>query len=161
MKAKDLKKVIRTMDMVANDCDSMLNMSEYIVQCTTHLCGTVHCFAGWYLIASRLEMGDTFRPRMFSCPTSFETGKIKMEKVLNVSLQKWANENPNLWGNRYGDDVFTNQCAFKSVKRPGGATNLNDIIDHLKEVYWRLFASEIKSTVSNIFNHVKNKGGTK
>ena len=166
MKAKDLKTIIITMKHVAGDKDLKLNMNRSCVQDESHDCGTIHCFAGWYLIAAELEKGKELSAKMFLKNMGFEDGVRAINKVLKVSLPFWAGKNPKLWGNRGGGDAFFGRGAFKSEKRPNGANSINDIVDHLEDVYWRIKKEEMGAILNGLlvspwFYSNRNKGGTK
>lgn len=101
-----------------------------------HQCGTVHCFAGWYAASARL------RNRIKKGGINWVRGETLMSKDLGIrglgSLEKWATENPIIWGNEHGDKIFFDEFAFMGNSRPNGAKSLSDIINHLEEVKMRL-----------------------
>ena len=79
-----------------------------------HECGTVHCVAGWYLLAKRWNGKDRFLKgqnnynfedgaRLMAWDAGFNT----IKKMLN-----WADDNPKIWGNVYGENMFTGQSAY-------------------------------------------------
>lgn len=99
-------------------------------------CGTVHCFGGWYAIA-------TLEKKEIHSYSDFYLGVIRMAKDLGFDkpsqLDTWAFHNTLMWGNHRGGNMFTSCSAFyHAVKRPRGAKNLQHIIDHLEEVRDRL-----------------------
>lgn len=117
-------------DHLKMSCPHVNNMDER--------CGTVHCHGGWFAIgACDLKK-----------PVDFMKGGSEMAKMLELgdsvySVMYWAEENIPLWGNKYGSKMFTGERAFyHETKRPHGAKNLSDIIDHWTEVYERVKATE-------------------
>lgn len=97
-----------------------------------HPCGTVHCHGGWYAVATcnlRQSLDYESGIRIMKFDLGFDS-----ECLLN----KWADDNPDLWGNIYGACMFSARKAFISPTRPYGAKNLQDIIDHWTEVRDRL-----------------------
>ena len=147
MKAEDLNKVIDIMKTVAdNDCDKLdmfMPRVQYLDYPFKHACGTVHCFAGWFFVAlSRVEGTKEHKLINQKEDISFTHGKQSLDIILKCHLRNWAEQNPKLWGNEYGEFVFSGEAAFRSETRPNGAENLNDIVDHLTEVYERLKEKE-------------------
>jgi hypothetical protein len=53
------------------------------------------------------------------------------------ALEWWALDNPEIWGNKYGDYIFQNYLAWGAEK-----LSLSDVIDHLKGVRDRAFQVE-------------------
>ena len=145
MRAEDLKRVITTMGLVASNRKADLNMQRWPVQEDRYHCGTIHCFAGWYLIATELEKGAKLSAKMFPHDVDFGSGVMRMSEVLKVHLPEWADKNPLIWGNEYGCEIFQKRRAFRAKGRYNGAENLNDIVDHLTEVYERLKEKENES----------------
>lgn len=119
------------------------------MQCTRvnndHVCGSVHCHAGWYAIAKGLHRGGI---------VNFMNGSQAMgEDLFNISggirIMAWAHVNPAIWGNTDGEYIFAHAMAFKSASRPNGAQTLADIIDHWQEVYERLVILENQVAISD------------
>ena len=112
-----------------------LDMMEGCGRDEGHPCGTVHCFGGWYAIA----LFDGIREFYY-----YDDGADEMAKHLGLkeqdrdgefSIEEWASNNPDIWGNEYGGNVFVHARAFLTdEKRPLGAQSLKHIIDHLEEV---------------------------
>lgn len=116
-----------------------LDMGCPHVNNTSHTCGTVHCFGGWYAVAV-CDLSEFI---------NYEEGKDQLATDLgflsdcqyNVEnlLVDWAMYNPGVWGNNNGTDMFLHERAFQHItKRPNGALNLQHIIDHLEQVRDRL-----------------------
>ena len=99
-----------------------------------HICGTVACHAGHYLFQTyldkRKEMAlnghlslttgvydqNGVRPRSRIAGFSYSNGAQRMSEVLGFDeysmLEKWAYDNPKIWGNPNGLDMFNNKRAF-------------------------------------------------
>ena len=89
-----------------------------------HKCGTVHCVGGWYGVSVLTEFDEAY--------TSYTEGADAMAKHLgfkeDTALQHWARENPQIWGNQYGQRMFSHETAYD------GAENLHEIIAFLEKV---------------------------
>lgn len=98
-----------------------------------HVCGTTHCFGGWYAVAALDNELDM----------TYHHGVYKLQDDLGFTgsenLHNWAKRHPKLWGNMSGQFVFERRYAFfHPDKRPHGALTLQHIVDHLEEVRDRL-----------------------
>lgn len=120
--------------------DKHLDMRESAVN-YNHTCGTIHCHGGWYAVAVCDVRGRR--------NVSFIDGAAEMARELGFyhpdnhaalsMLSMWAYQNPKIWGNERGGDMFGSKLAFTHpVKRRCGAENLQHIIDHWEEVYERV-----------------------
>lgn len=100
-----------------------LNMMETSVNDDGHECGTVHCVGGWYAIANNLHLDGYITFREGADKMAFDLG-------LNVSyyLDKWATLNPIIWGNEYGESIFSSRIAYNN------ACSLSEVITHLEGV---------------------------
>lgn len=112
-----------------------LQMMEGAVN-INHSCGTVHCHGGWYAVAA-CNVDE---------PLCFTDGAKKLSNDLSFNdwfaLELWARNNYTIWGNNYGENMFSGRIAFKSSDRKDGAMNLQHIIDHWTEVYERILKIE-------------------
>lgn len=117
-----------------------LRMTCDLVNAGGHVCGTVHCHAGWLAIGLGLHANKNI---------SYLAGREALSEIMGFidgkKLKEWAFFNPEKWGNPYGLYMFSDEKAFKSSRRPHGALNLKHIIDHWKEVKTRLVALESPS----------------
>ena len=97
-----------------------------------HPCGTPMCHGGWYALAA-IERGAV-------CD-DFWDGAVAMANDLGFkyaeALENWAHRNPTLWGNPYGDGMFSSDSAFTGDCTVD-VTMLSEIIDHWREVQSRL-----------------------
>lgn len=135
MKSDDILKVIENFKKVLPMATKKghLNMSEMRVKGDDYQCGTVHCHGGWYTVAT-CKMDKHIL---------FVEGAEKLARHLGFKsphdLKLWAEENPKLWGNDNGYDMFGDKLAFLNTElRPKGAKTLQDIVDHWTEVYKRV-----------------------
>ena len=145
-------------------------------------CGTCACHAGHYLLAKCLlgenESGYTLRRRhdvlddsLFLVddqdePTCWSTGATAMAIDLGfghpttkhfgpaVQLMNWAQNNPDLWGNTKGHQLFNNPSAFFTPSSPVDVhppyqVTIEQIIDHWKGVAKRLQAREQSNQSAN------------
>jgi hypothetical protein len=108
----------------ANKRKDHLDMMECNVNIfnAIHECGSVHCVGGWYAIAT-LDL---------TTPRDFIDGARRMAKDLGfhdeLDMGDFAAANKDIWGNDYGG------CMFSTAKAYGGASNLNEVIEHFKGV---------------------------
>ena len=104
--------------------DEDVNMNELYI----NHCGSPLCFAGWfaYLSRSKEELKGKdwkYGARLIACECGLED---------RYHLTRWANNNPKLWGNEYGDSMFGYKQAFGV--EPNEELTLSDITAHLREV---------------------------
>ena len=124
-------------------------------------CGTVHCFAGWYLIAKHLSdirdgrfvsgkfknrNGVRYRDGVKEMVTFFfpnfkpdlEKGYSEdqyLEKIIdNITYEIWGNENKAL--------MFASPKAYSSMRKLLVVT-LQDVLDHWGEVGLRFYINEL------------------
>lgn len=115
-----------------------LDMAEGDVN-INHLCGTFHCHAGWYAIAT-CDLSEKF---------GHTKGAMRLAEDLGFDdhyyILEWARDNPEIWGNNFGYDMFLYEKAFTSSTRPEGAKTLLDIVNHWREVFDRIESKELDS----------------
>lgn len=87
-------------------------------------CNTPLCFAGWFVIAT--EYNDINRD------ATYFDGKILINSKLNLKFDDWAELNPKIWGNKYGQFMFTSSDAWDQP------STVQDMINHLERVHIRL-----------------------
>jgi hypothetical protein len=122
-----------------------------------YVCNTPMCHGGWYAAAvftnkqvqehiidygegaSRIafDLGFTYKE------DSLGYGDKQIQEELKLGarydLTDWARQNPKIWGNDNGDEMFSFRSAFSNEeKRPNGAKSLQEIVDHWTEVRDRL-----------------------
>jgi hypothetical protein len=134
-------------------------------------CGTPMCHGGWYAAATlqdkmkevSLDTGARFGRRQYFMDynngaeqmaidlgftqtddgeyENFEGKMIKETIEARTHLRDWASENPQIWGNRNGEDMFHSKDAFET-EGSDGAESLQDIVDFWEKVYERIVALE-------------------
>lgn len=99
-------------------------------------CGTVACHAGWYALSRHLE-GRTHR----KAGCTYYGGAILLRSDLGLGEwpDKWANRNPDIWGNDRGSYMFSDPIAFSKSKT---TITLQAIVDWWEDVAWRLLVLE-------------------
>jgi hypothetical protein len=92
--------------------ENHLNMRNADVNCRQQ-CGTIHCVGGWYAVATLYG-----RKRL-----TYSDGANEMASDLGFSggfgisdLENWAESNPDIWGNRYGYNLFCNENAYDNAE---------------------------------------------
>lgn len=150
-KAKDVLKVIRNFEKlpehVRNE-ENNVDMGISPVKGAFEKCGTILCHGGWYTVASCILLPFI--------SASYERGADKMARHLGfkdmIGLQRWANKNPEIWGNRYGGDMFCSKSAFfgkRTLSEEDTKFSLQTIINHWKGVYQRLYDLENPKPIVN------------
>jgi hypothetical protein len=85
-----------------------------------NICGTPMCHGGWYAVAANVK------PDNFGI-VDFDDGALALAKTLGFidkhALKDWALNNPNLWGNPYGNNMFCSISAFNDAKTMRGVIN--------------------------------------
>lgn len=107
-----------------------------------HQCGTIHCHAGWYLLAKKWDLKSHYLDDG-SGIVSYLGGVVTMCRDLGFDTENdlllWAKWNPEIWGNEYGERMFCSSLAFNYEE---GLT-LQKIVDHWGEVGMRLLIAEL------------------
>jgi len=100
-----------------------VNMSEINIDAA---CGTPMCHGGWYAVSTCKNA------------INFSGGKTLMAEHLgfdaSYELKSWAMNNPEIWGNYYGEEMFNFNRAFNHH----GKLTLPKIIRHWINVQKRL-----------------------
>lgn len=95
-----------------------------------HYCGTTHCFAGWVGVMNQ----HIFDPNDFYW--SFTVAADYIAELCGFEdrdkMRLWAIGHSDIWGNKYGYELFASERAFDN------AENLEGIIVHLHGVVSRL-----------------------
>ena len=138
-----------------------LDMDVYSVSEKHYKCGTIHCFAGWFLIANHIneiEKGEFVRGQLkdrdgilyntgvfeIRCHFGFEDSKESFFDSIGYGL----------WGNNFKAKMFYSSDAY-TPKRKKQADCLQDVLDHWTEVGLRFYIKELYER-----NEKKIKGGT-
>ena len=118
-----------------------LRMTEAVVsnKHAEYRCGTTHCHAGWYALADKWDLKSPYLKRYYS----YSDGGNAMARDLGLlgvgHLIKWAEDNPEIWGNKYAYNMFVFADAFNYK----GKLTLQKIVDHWGEVGMRLLLEEL------------------
>jgi len=122
--------VLKSVLPQAKDESNFNMMQGFTFYSDGDVCGTVHCIGGWYAIAKQLQLEA---PGM---QINYQNGAMAMADDLGFvsidELENWAIKNTYIWGNGYGDSIFTDKRAY------GDADTLQDAINHLEKVKDRL-----------------------
>jgi len=110
-----------------------------------HKCGTTHCHGGWYLLATRKSNEeDSFFDGIRNICNDLGFPKAYKYMAGDNPFETWVRENIELWGCKICTTLFSNRLAFyHPIKRPNGAQNLSDIIDHYLDFAARVEAIEL------------------
>ena len=112
-------------------------------------CGTVACMAGWYYLTMKEEDFKEM-PGIFDIGPhdAYGIGAKSLAYSLGFSnkdlLKKWADENPDLWGNEFGESMFSHELAYGKESSYEILT-VKEIADHFFGVGNRLMAMEKKN----------------
>ena len=123
----------------------------------THICGTVACHAGLYELHYALQNNNTYffdrngnegNYYKVLCRRlgdghvtriNWKEGADRMARDLGfynkTKLEKWAKENPKLWGNENGNSMFESNLAFGQLN---DTLKLSEIISHWLKVADRI-----------------------
>lgn len=104
-------------------------------------CGTVHCHAGWYAVANKrhkvikkeIERGYCgYTDGVELMCTDLEFNHYNKDE--EISLVAWAIENPKIWGNNSGKDMFRLEKAFNYPGFCGIIRHWQDVRDRLLKI---------------------------
>lgn len=134
-RVQNLIDLLRKVEYRANE-PRRLNMLIPEVKDVKYKCNTIHCFAGWVLVASGIPQADTSFKRYY-----YKSGVNLINNILGVSpgrhvLPKWARDNPKLWGNHSGYCMFSDLCAFGMCEFDDN--KMTGIINHFVKLRDRL-----------------------
>lgn len=117
--------LVKAAEMAEGDCP--IDMMEGEVK-RIHPCGSPMCHGGWYALATLQGAGYVY----------YHDGATRMAEHLgfpdSLGLQRWAKQNPTIWGNENGCIMFSSNAAFL----PNRVSSLHDIINHWRAVQSRL-----------------------
>jgi hypothetical protein len=116
-----------------------LNFTEHTTE--EAMCGSPACHAGWFGVFFNDEH------------STFSSYSEKMTELVGLphpnaylcgfssGLGVWANNNPKLWGNKNGDEMFSTVMAFG--KKDGDVITMQDIATHWYGVAERLYDLQV------------------
>lgn len=112
---------------LVKDKDHLDMIRPSVTNAFGELCNTPLCVAGWYAVATLWPTTGYL---------NFNHGATNMAIHLGFKrrfdLKNWAASNPEIWGNKYGYNMFTNKIAWNE------STTLAEVIAHLESVRDRL-----------------------
>ncbi|CAC9643135.1 hypothetical protein [uncultured Gammaproteobacteria bacterium] len=144
MNKNKLKQFVNALDELSDD---VKNMDVRMISTSEPTCGTPGCHAGLISIVAKEfpEMKDTYKRLLIlklgiKCNNftlySFQIWADTLTDFLGFKdrfgLMDWAVDNPKLWGNNRGDDMFCSRLAFTNDEYKQ-LTHI-DIINHWKQV---------------------------
>ena len=153
--AEKLQKVIHTLEQFTDEGVFTLELRSGSIRRDSS--GQIFaCLAGIYTLArcngewAELEYGEAewhFRPEGEAY--RWEEGADEMSHDLGflysknyeyadyTHLERWARDNPELWGNKYGGEMFSESRAYGV-----DSVTLSDVLNHLRSVADRLAQRE-------------------
>ncbi len=159
--SKKVRKLVKTFERVlpyARRKGASLNMDSAVVSrpvgsntpaCQDHKCGTVHCHAGWYLLAKMWDGKAEYLPA--GRHYYYDVGARMMAQDLGLlcgyALKYWARDNPDLWGNDRGNEMFIGMRAFSPDGMNVPESSLDAIVDHWRQVADALELAEIGGVI--------------
>ena len=139
---ESVQKVIDNLESVAHMANSHLDMDKACVTDYAPDCGTMNCVGGWYAIAVKNKK-ITMAIAKKNC--IFWDGAKAMAEDLGFNfvdeLKDWAKENADIWGNKYGFEMFSTPRAYNKKHKE---LDFSHIIDYWKGVKNRLKKGELK-----------------
>ena len=138
--AEQCRQVAATLDRGATDI--RLNMKADSVQSIPN-CGTIACHGGAYLCGQRGYVPADDSPLIEDGIWGWESGALAIARALGFdcqyALEAWAEDHPEIWGNKWGGYMFLRRRAFE---RQGRRLTLDDIVTHWERVADRIAAME-------------------
>ena len=146
MDLKELNKAIDFLDSLPADKNPVI-MDIPNIQ-TKHSCGTPACFGGYlyhYFMKPDVQVGNKISAYLHEW-YSFSEGADKFANILGFKhtreLQEFLFDNPKLWGNAYGGELFGYNSAFGV--HDIDSISLEDIVLHLRGFYDRVQAEQTR-----------------
>lgn len=140
-------KIASVFEELASTETNKVQMSRVNIERTE--CGTVACHAGWYAfnhLSNKFkwhkyhELDEREFLSAIDRHISWRDGSDLIAKDLGFTcmsdVEKWAEENPDIWGNENGKFLFSSNSAFGCSRNK--KVTLVDIANHWKGVAERL-----------------------
>jgi hypothetical protein len=145
MKTNKLEEFVNALDTLSDD---VKDMGVIMMSTNKPSCGTCGCHAGLISIVAKelSELQAIYEP-IYSKECDSRGEEKKNHYIFSVwssalaiflgfkyeyELEVWARKNPELWGNKYGDDMFCSRLAFTNDEDK--KLTHRDIINHWKQV---------------------------
>ena len=119
-----------------------------------------HCHAGYYHLANEWDARRAHDRMRRRHNARFAVGAEQMAEDLGLGhpqlLMLWAEQNPDLWGNEHGYNMFSCERAFFTGVQPSNIRihdsqlTLQMVLDHWKGVYERVRKREYESWFEDI-----------
>lgn len=113
-------------------------------------CGTVACHAGWLAVVFAEKGRPDLASSMWGC--GYQQGVRDMDDFLGISgargrgtqwaFANWAHENPDLWGNTYGVEMYDSDGHYAFHKSASDEVTLETVANWYKDVSKRIRESE-------------------
>jgi hypothetical protein len=141
MNKNKLKQFVNALDTLSDD---VKDMGVAMMSASKPLCGTPGCHAGLiYIVAEELPELQEIYERIFFSHWNLKYSHYEytiwadaLAEFLGFSEEKdlecWAKDNPKIWGNKYGYDMFSGRLAFTNDEDK--ILKHRDIINHWKQV---------------------------
>ena len=132
-----LKEVIKNLKSVEHlaSKEGMLDMQQVRVNYNfkKDTCDAPHCLAGWFTIAikNRRSVQSALTARYCSYSYGAEIMANRLGFRNDDDLKHWCHNNPEIWGNDYGNALFSATYAYNHKGFSG-------IVKHFEEMYKRL-----------------------
>ena len=117
---KQVKFVIEKLKLVENQATKKgaFDIDESRVYSKEHNyeCGTVHCVAGWYVVANlgREFIADKIKKGFVDFNSGVELIVKDLGFAYRCDLEHWAYKNPKIWGNDRGLSMFSDKRAYNN-----------------------------------------------
>ena len=141
MNKNKLKQFVNALDTLSDD---VKDMGVAMMSTDKPLCGTPGCHAGLiYIVSEELPELQEIYERIFFSHWNLKYSHYEytiwadaLAEFLGFSEEKdlecWAKDNPKIWGNKYGYDMFSGRLAFTNDEDK--ILKHRDIINHWKQV---------------------------
>jgi hypothetical protein len=113
-----IKKLESVREQASEEGAFNINEGRVYNEIGNYECGTVHCVAGWYAFANlrRKEIKDRFKKGFVTFKDGVELMTEDLGFNIGCSLKDWAKDNPKIWGNEEGFEMFAKMSAYN---KPG------------------------------------------
>ena len=135
---KQVNHVIKKLQLVRKQASKKgaFDIAESRVYDDHHDCGTVHCVAGWYAVANlnRKFIKNKFNQGRVSFVDGAELMAIDLGFADQHPLEDWAFDNPKIWGNEDGDEMFSKERAYDNPGFDGVISQWVNVRDNLMKL---------------------------
>lgn len=120
--------------VIQNTNNTQFDMRRGLSSSYVPECQTVLCVGGWWALANRLKDG------MIGV-YDYMAGAEDLSQFLGFDdrrdLAQWARENPGIWGNSEGSNMFSTREAYTNKKNPAenDIKSMKQVDEHWELVY--------------------------